>query len=123
MIPIAAMGLLTVVLSLIMIVNPKGWARGILAFAAWRWFHIFEITSRLALGLVLLYFADQTLYPTVMRVLGGLFMFAGAFLIFMGVKRHREFADRVAEYVWLYRPAGIAALGFGVFVIYAAVAG
>jgi hypothetical protein len=119
-IAIAAMGLLTVVLSLIMIVNPKGWARGILAFAAWRWFHIFEITSRLALGGVLLYFAGQTLYPTVIRVLGGLFLFAGVFLIFMGSKRHREFADRVAEYVWLYRPAGIAALTFGAFVIYAA---
>lgn len=117
------MGLLTVVLSLIMILNPRGWARGILAFAAWRWFHIFEITSRLALGGVLLYFAGQTLYPTLMRVLGGLFLFAGVFLIFLGVKRHREFADRVAEYVWLFRPAGAAALGFGVFVIYAAVAG
>jgi hypothetical protein len=123
MIPIAAMGLLTVVLSLIMIVNPKGWARAILAFAAWRWFHLFEITSRLALGLVLLYFADQTLYPTVMWILGGLFLFAGVFLIFMGSKRHRGFADRVAEYVWLYRPAGVAGLGFGLFVIYAALAG
>ena len=116
------MGLLTVLLSLIMIVNPKGWARGILAFAAWRWFHIFEITSRLALGLVLLYFADQTLYPTVMRVLGGLFVFAGVFLIFMGVKRHREFVGRVVDYVWLFRPTGIAAFCFGIFVIYAAVA-
>lgn len=114
------MGLLTVVLSLIMIASPKGWARAILAFAAWRWFHIFEITSRLALGLVLLFFAGQTLYPTVMQVLGGLFLFAGVFLIFMGVERHREFADRVAEYVWFYRPAGIAALGFGLFIIYAA---
>ena len=119
---IAAIGLMTIILSSIIIASPAAWSRGILAFAAKPYFHIFEITSRLTLGGVLIYFADSTMYPLVLKIVGGVFIFAGMFLIAAGSKRHREFAVRSAAFLKLFRPAGIAGVIFGAFIIYIAVA-
>jgi uncharacterized membrane protein len=117
---IAAIGLLTIILSMIMIVSPAAWSRGILAFSEKPYFHIFEITSRLVLGGILLFFADGTRYPLFVKIVGGVFLFAGLFLIITGSKRHREFAARSATFTKIFRPAGFAGLAFGAFVIYSA---
>lgn len=119
---IAAIGLLIIILSTIMIVSPTAWSRGILSFAGKPYFHIFEIMSRLLLGGLLLFFAGETLYPVFIYIVGGVFLFAGAFLIVAGAGRHREFAVRSATFVKLFRPAGIAGLAFGALMVYTAVA-
>ncbi|MGQ0541388.1 MAG: hypothetical protein ACT4O9_06000 [Blastocatellia bacterium] len=119
---ITAIGILTIVLSLIMIVSPTAWSRGILSFAEKPYFHIAEIVSRLLLGGVLLFFADSTLYPLFVRGVGSVFVFAGVFLIVAGEKRHCEFAARSATFLKLFRPAGVAGVSFGVFLIYIAIA-
>ena len=121
MFAIAAIGLLTIILSLIMTISPSAWSRGILAFAEKPYFHIAEIVSRLALGGILLFFADATLYPLLVRIVGGVFLFAGSFLIIAGEKRHREFAVKSSTFINIFRPAGIAGVIFGAFLIYIAV--
>ncbi len=119
---IAAVGLLTVVFSTLMAASPERWSSGIITFAAKPYFHIAEISSRLLLGLVLLIFAGSTLYPTFITIVGGVFLFAGVFLIFAGPRRHREFAVRSAGFKKVFRPAGIAGAAFGTFIIYTALA-
>lgn len=114
---IAAIGLLTIILCTIMIVSPAAWSRGILSFAEKPYFHIFEITTRLLLGGVLIFFADGTRYPLFIKIVGGVFIFAGAFLIIAGEKRHREFAVKSSTFIKLFRPAGVAGVLFGTFVI------
>jgi len=118
---IAAIGLFTMIFSSMMIASPAAWSRGILTFAKKPYFHIAEIVSRLILGGVLFFFADSTLYPLFIKIVGGVFVFAGVFLIFAGEKRHREFAARAATFQKLFRPAGIAGVLFGVFIVYIAV--
>ncbi len=119
---IAAIGLLTIILSLIMIARPEAWSRGILRFAQKPYFHIAEIVSRLALGAVLLYFGRSTAYPRFFMAMGGVFVLAVIILIVAGSRRHREFALRSATFTYIFRPAGFAALILGAFIIYAAVA-
>lgn len=117
---IAAIGLLTIILSSIMIASPAAWSRGILTFAKKPYFHIAEILSRLSLGGLLLFFADSTLYPLFIKIVGGVFVFAGVFLILAGEKRHREFAVRSATFTKIFRPAGIVGLILGAFIVYIA---
>jgi len=73
---IAAVGLLTIFLSLIMLASPKRWSLGILTFAAKPYFHLAEILSRLFLGGVLVLFAGRTSYPLFIAIVGGIFLFA-----------------------------------------------
>ena len=117
---IAAIGLGMMILSAVMIVSPSAWSRGMLAFSEKSYFHIFEIASRLLLGGVLWLFAGRTSYPIFFTVMAAMFVFAGVFLIFMGVERHRAFAVRAASYTRLFRGAGFASLAFGAFVVFAA---
>jgi hypothetical protein len=119
---IASIGAFTVVLSIIMIVSPSAWSRGILSFGQKPYFHIAETVSRLFLGSILLFFANETLYPRFVKVVGCIFLFAGAFLIIAGEKRHREFAVKSATYIKIFRPAGFGGVAFGAFMIYAAIA-
>lgn len=122
MTPVAAIGLLTIVLSLMMIASPEGWSRGILAFERQPWFHVTEIATRLLLGTVLVAFADSTLYPRWAGALGWALIAVGAGLFLLGARRHRAFARRSATYTHIFRPAGFVSLALGVFIVYAALA-
>ena len=117
---IAAIGMLTIILSSIMVASPAAWSRGILTFAEKPYFHIAEIVSRLGLGGVLLFFSSSTLYPLLIKIVGCVFVFAGVFLILAGEKRLREFAVRSATFTKIFRPAGIAGVLFGALVVYIA---
>ena len=119
--PLAAVGVLMVFFSAVMIASPPAWSRAIVSFAGWRYFHVFEIVSRLLIGLVLALVAGDAGYPTVTYILAAAFLFAGLFLILIGKERHRAFAAKAATFVWLFRPAGVAWLAFGVFIIHAAI--
>ncbi len=119
---IAAIGLLTIILSTMMIASPAAWSRGIVRFAEKPYFHIFEITSRILLAGVMIFCAGQTNFPLFFRSIGGVFLFAGLFLIIIGEKRHRAFAAKSATFNKLFRPAGFAGVVFGSFIIFAATA-
>lgn len=117
---IAAIGLLTMFFSLVMIVSPAAWSRGILRFEAKSYFHVAEILIRLVLGAVLVWFASGTLHPIVISVVGYVFLFAGAFLLVAGETWHREFAIKSATFTNIFRPAGFFSLAFGAFIVYSA---
>ena len=117
---IAAIGLGMMILSVVMIVSPSAWSRGMLAFSKKSYFHVFEITSRLSLGGVLWLFAGGTSYPKLFTGMAAMFLFAGVFLIFIGIDRHRAFAVRAATFTRLFRFAGFASLAFGAFTVFAA---
>lgn len=115
---IIAVGLLTIGLSSIMLFNPGGFSRGLLSFAEKSWFHIFEIVTRITLGAVLIAFAASSSFPGLLFGLGCLFVLAGLILIVIGSRRHREFAVQSAGFGWLFRPAGVAGILFGSFLLY-----
>ena len=117
---IAAFGLLMIALSLVMIINPIAWARGILAFERKRYFHTIEVTSRMALGVMLLVFASQTSHPRLFEILGVSLVVIGLGPLFIGSRRHRQFAIKSASFVRVFRPAGFVSLVFGIYIVYAA---
>ncbi len=121
---IAFFGLLMAALSGSMISNPDGFARGIVRFSEARYFHAFEILSRLAFGAVFLVYSDQTQFPTTMRVVGLLLVAVGAGLLLTPPARHRQYAVWSADrFRRLFRPAGVLSMAFGVFIVYAALTG
>jgi hypothetical protein len=120
MFAVAAIGLLTVALSMLMIASPAAMSRAILAFGNKPYFHAAEIVVRLVLGAVLVTCASQTLHPRVMATFGYVLVAVGAGLVILGPTRHRAFAVKSATFKSVFRPAGVASLAFGVFVIYSA---
>lgn len=117
---IAAIGLLTMSLSLLMMVSPNAWATGILVFAQKPYFHVAEVLSRVLVGGALVLFAEQTLHPAVFVFVGCLLLAVGAFLLLAGSSRHRAFAVRSASFKAIFRPAGLVGFAAGAFVIYSA---
>jgi len=121
---IAFFGFLMMLLSVLMIANPDNWSNGIVKFSENPYFHPFEILSRLIFGVVFIIFADQTLYPTLMRIIGYLLIVVGVGLLLTPPSRHRQFAVWSAQkFRNTFRPAGLGSLIFGAFLIYAAVQG
>jgi hypothetical protein len=120
--PIAAIGLLTLLLGLLMATRPQRWARGIVAFARHPAFHAAEVLLRLLLGALLLTFADQTRHPRLFIALGLLMLAVAAGLLIIGSQRHRAFAHRAATLVRWFRPGGLAAIAFGAFTMASALA-
>ncbi|MBB4844492.1 hypothetical protein HNP55_003036 [Paucibacter oligotrophus] len=117
---IAAIGLLTISLSCLMMASPDAWAAGILAFAQKPYFHAAEIITRVLAGGALVFFAEQTLHPPVFVFAGYVLVAVGAFLLLAGSSRHRDFAVRSASFKTVFRPAGVVGFAAGAFVIYSA---
>lgn len=119
----ALFGLLMVLLSVSMIVNPGRFARGIVTFSEMRFFHAFEIVSRIGFGVAALVGAGQTRFPAVMTVMGWVLVAVGVGLLLTPPSQHRRFAAWSAErFQRVFRPAGLLSLLFGLFILYAALA-
>lgn len=115
---IAAFGLLMMCLSIVMIVNPEYWSNGIVKFSKKNYFHWFEIVSRLASGIVFILYHESTLYPLLILNIGYLLIAVSVGLLLIGSVKHRKFA------VWsahkcknIFRPSGIGAFMFGIFLL------
>ena len=122
MVFIAFFGGLLMVFSLVMIFSPQQWAKGILRFSQQTYFHPFEIISRVLFGMLFIAFAQQTLYPGVMSAIGYLLLSVGVGLAFLPPEKHRQFAVwSASRFEKSFRVAGIVALPFGAFLIYASV--
>ncbi|MBT8052826.1 MAG: hypothetical protein HKN57_13020 [Xanthomonadales bacterium] len=121
---IAFFGFLMMLLSIVMITNPEYWSNGIVKFSKKPYFHPFEILSRLAFGVVFIMSADQTLYPSLMLVIGYLLIAVGAGLLLIPPSKHRQFAVWSArKFKNTFRPMGFGSLFFGAFLVYAALSG
>jgi len=120
---IACFGILMMLISAVMVINPEYWSDGIVRFSEKTYFHPFEILSRLGFGTILIVFSDQTLYPSVMLGVGYLLVAVGIGLLITPPSKHKQFAVWSAKkFKNVFRPAGIGSFFFGVFLIYAAVA-
>jgi hypothetical protein len=118
---IAAFGLLLMVFSIMMVINPGGWSKGIISFSQKPYFHPFEIISRAAFGMIFIYYSKQTLYPNFILGMGYLLVAVGIGLLVIGSIRHRQFALWSAtKFKRTFRPSGFFSFIFGVFLVYAA---
>jgi hypothetical protein len=121
---IAFFGALMAILSVVMIINPGYWARGIVTFSQAAWFHPFEILSRLVFGVLFINFADQTRYPTLILIIGYVLVAVAVGLSLTPPSKHRRFALWSAKkFEPFFRPSGVASLAFGVFLVYVALGG
>lgn len=101
-----------------MVAKPDAFAKGITEFSNKPWFHLFEIVSRLTLGVLLLLISEQTSYPLLIQVIGGVLCFVGLFLIVIGSERHRKFASLTTRIGRYFRPIGIVAQLCGLGLVY-----
>lgn len=117
-------GALTVALSLLMVINPKRWGDTIVRFSQMRGFHTFEVLSRMVIGVLFLAYANQTAHPKVMSAFGYLLLAVGIGLSFLPSSYHKRFALWSADkFRNIFRPASLASLAFGIFLIYSALEG
>ncbi len=120
---IAFIGILMMLLSVMMIVNPDRWSERIVTFSEKPYFHPFEVLSRFIFGLVFIIFAEQTLYPVLMSVIGYVLLAVAAGLLILMPARHRRFATWSAHrFKKMFRPMALGSLIFGSFIVYAVVA-
>lgn len=110
-------------LSIMMITSPVYWSNAIVKFSEKRYFHLFEILSRLAFGVMFIMSADQTLYPGLMLGIGYLLLAVGAGLLLIPPSKHKQFAIWSAlRFKHMFRPMGVGSLFFGAFLVYATMA-
>ena len=121
---IAFFGALMALLSAVMVANPEYWSREIVKFSKVPCFHSLEILSRLIFGITLIAFADQTLHPTLISVVGFILVIVGIGLAFTPPSKHRQFAVWSAQkFRPVFRPAGAVSFAFGIFIVHAALSG
>lgn len=121
---ITLFGALMMLFSIVMVVNPGYWSRGIVKFSKAPYFHPLEIVSRLVFGVILIAFSGQTLYPAIMSIVGYILVVVGVGLLLTPPSIHRQFAVWSARiFRPIFRPAGMVSFAFSIFVIYASVLG
>ena len=119
---VAFFGFLMMILSGLMIIKPEYWADGIVKFSEKSWFHPFEIISRFVFGLGFVFFADETLFPKLIMIIGYLLIAVSIGLLFTPPSKHRHFALWSAHrFRNKFRLFGIFSLLFGAFLIYIAI--
>ena len=109
------------IFGLFMTVSPVQFSDAVLNFSKKSWFHTFEISSRLLLGVAFIALAFQHSLSPVLLAVGLLLCFAGVFLIFIGPTRHRNFARKVSKLGKKFRLLGFIAVSCGAAITYAGV--
>jgi hypothetical protein len=121
---IALFGALMAGLSIVMVVNPEYWSRGIVKISEKPYFHPFEVLTRFLFGVIFVGYADQTLYPTMNSIIGYVLLLVSIGLLLTPPSIHRQFAVWSAQkFRQTFRPAGVASFGFGLFIVYTALGG
>lgn len=119
---IAAFGLLMMVLSLTMVIKPDSFSAGIITFSEKPYFHVFEIVSRIIAGLIFVTYATDTVFPTVISVIGFALILVGVGLALTPPRVHRKFAVWSAnEFRDRFRLIGIVSVPLSSLLIYVAV--
>lgn len=119
---IAAFGLLMMFLSLSMVAKPDSFSNGIISFSEKSYFHLFEIISRIAAGMIFAAYATNTIFPKTILFIGCGLILVGIGLALTPPKLHRKFAVWSANnFRSKFRLIGIASLPLSIFLIYAAI--
>jgi uncharacterized protein YjeT (DUF2065 family) len=117
---IAALGALIVVVGLVGLVQPDRFRSMLRALDSQPRFRL-AVVTRLVMGALLWWLADELRHPYVMRVLAVIAVLAAVGILIMG----RERLDRLVDW-WLSRPDGLLrgsvllAAVFGAYLVYVA---
>ncbi len=121
MIVFFAFGALLAAISLWMAWSPSKFANGIVSFSRWRWFHAFEVISRLLIGIAFVWLAENYIYQALAEGFGYLLILVAVGLLLTGEARHRRFAERSADIGRrIFRPAGVVGCALGGLLAYSA---
>ena len=107
-----------------MIVSPNRFSEKIIAFSKNKYFHVFEIASRLISGVLIVLYANSTLYPAPYSVFGYLLILVAIGLAATPPKLHIKFAVWSANSLkYYFRYLGIVFLPISFLFIYGAIGG
>lgn len=119
---IAGFGFLMMLLSLSMIIKPDSFSEGIITFSEKSYFHLFEVISRIIAGLIFIAYAEDTVFPTVISIIGFALILVGVGLALTQSRLHRKFAVWSAnEFRDKFRLIGIVSVPLSLLLIYVAV--
>lgn len=117
---VAVLGALIVLLGLVGLIQPARF-RSMFSTMDSQVRFVFAIVTRLAIGALLWWLADELRHPHVMRILAAIAIFAAVMLLIMG----RERLDRLIDW-WLsksdglLRTSALLAAAFGAYLVYVA---
>ncbi len=118
---IAAFGFLMMLLSLAMAAKPDSFSKGIIWFSEKSYFHLFEIVSRIAAGIIFVNFSEDTLFPKIISFIGYGLILVGSGLALTPPRLHRKYAVWSAHnFRSKFRLIGIASVPLSMFLIYVA---
>jgi NAD/NADP transhydrogenase beta subunit len=113
-------GLLVFLAGAIIVVNPEiifGYLRNNLENV---WLHVLAIGIRVVLGILLIHYAGQSRYPTIIQMLGWLSLAAAAAFAVIGRRRFLRLMSWAFALLKPYgRVGGLVAIAFGGFLVHA----
>ena len=113
-------GALILLVGSIVIVKPELIFNVLLKNSNKLWLHVTAVLVRLLLGALLIYQAGASKYPHVIEVIGWIAVVAAIILILIGRERFAQLISWAATLVKSFgRVAGLLAVGFGAFLVYA----
>lgn len=120
---IAAFGFLMMLFGLAMVWNPDAFSSGIITFSKKPYFHLFEIASRIIAGLIFIVYADDTVFPVGISIVGYGLILVGIGLALTPPRMHRKFAVWSAnEFREKFRLIGIVSIFLSSVLMYVALA-
>ena len=116
------LSLLIFLLGLALVIRPKASAQLLIDQAENRLIHVLAVGIRLVLGGALVLYAAQSRFPHVLEILGWIALVAGVVLAFVPPSRFARLIRWAFDLLGGYmRLAGVAALAFAAFLIYAVI--
>jgi len=117
---IIVFGLFVVVAAGSLALRPKTLTEFLLRHAAETWLHVLAAAMRILIGVALLLYASQSRFPMTLQILGWVAVAAGIIVALVPPSKFKQLITWAFERFGSYtRAAALAALVFGVFLIYA----
>lgn len=119
---IAAFGFLMLIFSIIMVVKPDSFSNGIISFSEKAYFHLFEIISRIIVGIIFISYSSSTVFPKVIYIVGYILVLVGIGLALTPPSLHKKYAVWSANsFRNKFRIIGVFSLPLSLFLIYVAI--
>lgn len=119
---IAVFGFLMMMFSIVMVVNPDSFSNGIIWFSKKSYFHLFEIISRIIVGIIFITNSPSTVFPKVIYMIGFILVLVGCGLALTPPHLHKKYAVWSANsFRNKFRIIGIVSIPLSLFLIYIAI--
>lgn len=111
---------LVILMASALIFRPEKLTQYLLRHAGETWVQVMAVGIRVAIGIVLILYAAQSRFPLTLEIIGWIAIAAGVALALMPPAKFRQMIHWAFERFGKYtRVAAVAALLFGVFLVYA----